>query len=192
MIIFLPSCKNRPSLNTTNFKAIYPDTSSKWVGEATKEDMKYARALESKFNLSTLTAGAPNTEIRIWQFKSAFDPQTLHILMKLKSDSCEFRTIKYGSAGNNRLLSDHTILVNGAVFDRINLESYWLMPSQSDMPDGDRYGCMDGSSVLLELADIKTYAIKWYRCPAMHKSADNAFEMVSDMMANFHTLETRQ
>ncbi len=191
-IILLPACKNNPSRDGGNFRGFYPDTSITWAGQATGEDMRFVRSLEREFSLPALTTGAQNAEVRLWQLESAFDPKTVYIFRKLSSDSCELRTIKYARAGTNRLVSDDIMLMDGAVFDSLQFDRYRLMPSQSDMPDGDSYGCMDGGSVLIELADAKSYALRWYRCPRMHEASDSTFLLAAELIAFFEALEARR
>jgi hypothetical protein len=191
-IILLPACKNNPSRDGGNFRAFYPDTSRTWAGQATGEDLRFVRILKREFGLPALTTGAQNSEIRVWRLESAFEPQTVHILRKLSSDSCELRTIKYARAGTDRLVSDNIMLIDGTVFDSLQFERYRLMPSQSDMPNGDSFGCMDGGSVLIELADTQSYTLKWYRCPRMHKASDSTFLLAAELIAFFEALEARR
>jgi hypothetical protein len=191
-IILLPSCQNKPSRDAGNFRAVYPDTSITWAGQATGEDMRFVRMLEAEFGLPALITGTQNAEIRLWRLESAFDHQTIHILRKLSSDICELRTIKYARAGTDRLVSADIMLMDGAVFDSLQFERYRLMPSQSDMPDGDSYGCMDGGSVLIELADTQSYALKWYRCPRMHEASDSTFLLAAELIDFFDALEAKR
>jgi hypothetical protein len=84
------------------------------------------------------------------------------------------------------------MLIDGTVFDSLQFERYRLMPSQSDMPNGDSFGCMDGGSVLIELADTQSYTLKWYRCPRMHKASDSTFLLAAELIAFFEALEARR
>jgi hypothetical protein len=77
--------------------------------------------------------------------------------------------------------TDKTILVGHDLTDSMNLSNFWNLGSQSDLKDGDSYGCLDGVDVFMEIADPARYRFMWYRCPDLNKHKDSAF-LLSKML----------
>ena len=180
-ICFLASCGSRSVAPIINFQKVFPDTSKSWAGRMTREDVYETRSLENKFHLLTLTNGTKNTEMRIWEFSAAYDPQTLNILQHINSKWWTLRTITFYRAKKDSIVADNNRNIQTDLFDSITLSRYWNMPSQSDLREGDKYGCMDGSDMVIELANAKTYKLKWYCCPGIHKTKDSAFLLASEL-----------
>lgn len=179
-ICLLTSCSSQSVDHNTRFKAVFPDTSKTWAGRETRQDFHFTRNIESKFQLPTLTNGTNHTEIRIWRLSGSYDPQSLNILRQLSSDKWSLRTISFYQTKSDSIIADHTRTIRESSLDSLNLDRYWNMPSQSDLATGDKYGCMDGNNVLIELANYKIYKLKWYRCPDINKLKDSVFLLASD------------
>ncbi|MFZ1801047.1 MAG: hypothetical protein WAU24_14360, partial [Chitinophagaceae bacterium] len=174
--------------HVTSFQTNFPDTSKTWAGRETKQDINFTRNLENKIKLSTLSNGINNTEIRIWRLSGSYDPQYLNILRQSSTNNWSLRTIVYYRTKSDSIISDFTIPIRASYLDSLRLDRYWNMPSQSDLTDGDKYGCMDGSNVLIELANSKTYNLKWYRCPDINKSRDSVFLLASELTSRLNAI----
>jgi hypothetical protein len=185
-ICLLTSCGSQSVDHDTSFKANYPDTSKTWAGRETRQAFHFTREIESKFQLPTLTTGINNTEIRIWILSGSNDPQSLNILRQPSSDKWSLRTIEFYQTKSDSITTDYTRLIRASYIDSLGLDRYWNMPSQSDLTDGDKYGCMDGSNVLIELANSKTYKLKWYRCPYINKSKDSVFLLANELTSRLN------
>jgi hypothetical protein len=63
-------------------------------------------------------------------------------------------------------------------FNFLRTEQIWLLPSQSEMINGDSYGCTDGYSLLVELSNKSKYKFLSYVCPDFHISKDTTFQNI--------------
>jgi hypothetical protein len=187
-ICFLTSCGSQSVDNDTTFKASFPDTTKTWAGRETRQDFHFTRNIENKLQLSTLTNGTNYTEIRIWRLSGSYDPQSLNTLRQLSPDKWSLRTIEFYQTKSDSIIADYTTLIRDGFIDSLNLDRYWNMPSQSELTDGDKYGCMDGNNVLIELANSTTYKLKWYRCPNINKTKDSVFLLVSELTSKLNAI----
>ena len=187
-ICVLTSCGSQSVDHSTSFEANFPDTSRTWAGRETRQDIHLTTNIESKVRLPTLSKGINNTEIRIWRLSGSYDPQYLDILRQLSTDNWSLRTIVFYRTKSDSIIADYTKPLRPGSIDSLHLDRYWNMPSQSDLTDGDKYGCMDGSNVLIELANSKTYKLKWYRCPDINKSKDSVFLLASELTSRLDAL----
>lgn len=71
---------------------------------------------------------------------------------------------------------------------RLNIDKFWTLNSQSEMYNGDSFGCMDGNTVLLELSDASTYKYILFRCPEIHAARDSAFYNVAKLSGDLSAL----
>jgi hypothetical protein len=187
-ICVLTSCGNQSGDHELSFEKIFPDTSKSWAGQVTKQDFNLTRNIEQKFLLSTLINGNNNTEIRVWRLYSSFDPQFLNILQQSNSSQWSLRTIAFYRAKSDSIVADHTRQIPAGLLDSLNLDRIWNMPSQSELVEGDKYGCMDGNNILIEFANSKTYKLKWYRCPDINKLKDSVFLLASELTSRLDAI----
>lgn len=184
----LSSCVSQPGEHKTDFKLIFPDTSKSWAGQVTREDFHLTRDLEGKLHLQTLTKGTKTTELRIWNLSGSYDPQSLNILRKSGTDQWSLRTISFYRFKGDSLVADYTRTIHSVAIDVLNLNRYWTMPSQSDLTKGDSYGCMDGSNIVIEMADSLRYKLMWYRCPDINKSKDSVFLLANELASKLDSV----
>lgn len=187
-ICVLTSCGSQSTDVAKIFKVNFPDTSRTWAGSETKQDLHFTRNIERRFQLAGLTMGINNTEIRIWQLSSSFDPQSLNILRQLSTNKWSLRTILFDRTKPDSVIADITKPIPAGSVDSLRLDRYWNMQSQSDLKDGDKYGCTDGNDVLIELANSKSYELKWYCCPDINKSKDSVFLLASELTNSLNTI----
>lgn len=187
-IFVLTSCDSQSGDTVTTFKKSFPDTSKSWAGQVTRQDYHLTRNLEGKFRLPTLINGNNKTEIRIWRLSGSYDPQSLNIFQQSNSDKWSLRTISFYRTKSDSIVEDNTRQIHAGSLEILNLDRYWNMPSQSDLKEGDKYGCMDGDNVLIELANSKTYKLKWYRCPDINKDKDSVFKLANELASRPNAL----
>ena len=77
---------------------------------------------------------------------------------------------------NDSISKDITKPIQNFPFD-----NYWRLASQSDLPNGDAYGCMDGQDLFIELANASKYRFMWYRCPDINEKKDSIFFQVTEL-----------
>ena len=51
------------------------------------------------------------------------------------------------------LISDTNFIFKITLADSLQLDKFWLLNSQSDLTNGDQFGCLDGNTIFVELAD---------------------------------------
>jgi hypothetical protein len=186
-ICVLASCGRQSRGHDIKFESIFPDTSKTWAGQVTIGDFHLTRSIERRFYLQTLTYGTKNTELRIWRLSSSYDPQSLNILRKLSADQWSLRTVSFYRSKGDSIIADYTRAIKPAAIYMVNLEKYWTIPSQSDLPKGDSYGCMDGSNLLIELADSERFKLLWYRCPDINKAKDSVFLLAGELASRLNS-----
>ena len=191
-ICVLTSCGSQSVDRTKSFNANFPDTSKTWAGRETRQDLHFIRNIEGRFQLPTLTTKSNNTEIRIWRLSGSYDTQSLSILHQSTTNKWSLRTITFDRTKFDSIVADYTRPIPADLIDSLRLERYWNMPSQSDLTDGDKYGCMDGSDVLIELANSKSYELKWYRCPDINKSKDSVFLLASELTSTLNAIAEKK
>ena len=147
----------------------------------TKEAYILTRRFETKLGLQTLSNGAASIEIRVWNLSSYYDPQVLFILKNDSSKHWCLRTISFYQNKNDSIYADFTRIIRHGVIDSIGLNRYWTLASQSDLKEGDSFGCMDGSDLFIELADPTKYRFMWYRCPDLHIKKDSTFLLAYEL-----------
>ena len=60
-------------------------------------------------------------------------------------------------------------------FKDLNIEKMWTIPSQSEMKNGQAFGCNDGHAILIELSDKNRYKYSLYMCPDLQSTKDSTF-----------------
>jgi hypothetical protein len=179
--LFFASCGSDSGDTTFRFQRIIPDTTQSWAGQQTKESYRGINRLEGKLRLNTLSDGTANTEVRVWNFSSSYDPLVLFILRKDSSDGWHLRTISFYKAKGDSIYADYSRTISQSAVDSLNLNRYWTLASQSDLKAGDSYGCMDGGDVFVELASLAKYRFMWYRCPDINKDKDSVFLFANNL-----------
>jgi hypothetical protein len=174
--LFLASCGNRTSEQQTAVRLILPDTSKSWAGQMTRYASDQTGKLEKKLNLRSITNGIKGKEIRIWELSGLYDPQSLTILSKGDNEGWNLKQVSFYQAENDSVSSVVTKPIENFPFD-----DYWNLASQSDMRNGDDYGCLDGGDVFIEMADVANYRFMWYRCPDINEKKDSTFYRVDEL-----------
>jgi hypothetical protein len=136
----------------------------------TREAFHQTRKLEGRLNVRSLTSGIKGEEIRIWGLSGFYDPQSLTILSKAPGEGWNIRQVSIYRTSNDSISSDVTKLIVNFPF-----HDYWSLASQSDLKNGDDYGCMDGGDVFIEMANTKKYRFMWYRCPDINEKKIQCF-----------------
>ena len=176
--LFLASCVNPVSEPKAKFRHILPDTSKSWAGQMTREAFHQTRKLECKLKVRTLAKGIKGEEIRIWELSGSYDPQSLTILSKAGTEGLNIRQVSFYNTKNDSISSDVTKPIENFLFD-----DYWNLASQSDLTNGDNFGCTDGGDVFIEMANDSKYRFMWYRCPDINEKKDSTF---------YHVIELRK
>jgi hypothetical protein len=176
--LFLASCGNPTSEPQTEFRHILPDTSKSWAGQMTRDAFHQTRTLEGNLNVKSLTNGIKGEEFRVWGLSSFYDPQSLTILSNVDKKVWNIRQVFFYHRNNDSISSDITKPIETFSFD-----DYWKLASQSDLRNGDNYGCMDGGDIFIEMANAKNYRFMWFRCPDINEKRDSTF---------FHVVELRR
>lgn len=180
-VFFLSSCGSNPVETVTEFRRLIPDTTKSWSGRMSRDYYHFTRQLEQKLNLPSLLNGTKNQEFRVWNLSNAYDPLDLFILKEDSIDKWTLRTLSFYHANGDSIGTDYTRLVRQDFIDSMNLSNFWSLGSQSDLRDGDSYGCFDGGDVFMEIADSARYRFMWYRCPDLNKHKDSVF-LLSSML----------
>jgi len=187
-LFFFASCSNQNDPIFIEFKRIIPDTSKTWAGHMTREAYNQTRIFENKFNLDNLIDGSKRDEIRVWCLSGASDPQVVFIAKNDNSNSWTLRTISFYQTMRDSIYADYTRILRPSSIDSLNLNQYWILKSQSNLYNGDSYGCMDGGDIFIEMADSLRYRFMWYRCPAINKYKDSAFLLATELADKFDAL----
>jgi hypothetical protein len=142
----------------------------------TREAFHQTRKLERELNVSSITNGIKGEEIRIWGLSGFYDPQSLTILSKTDTKGWNVRQLSFYHLKNDSISKDITKLIQS-----FPLDNYWSLASQSDLANGDDYGCMDGGDVFIEMANASKYRFMWYRCPDINEKKDSTFYQVTEL-----------
>jgi hypothetical protein len=175
-LLILASCGNRPSEPQTEFKQIVPDTSKSWAGQMTREAFYQTRKLEPKLDVKSIVNGTKGEEIRIWNLSGSYDPQSLIILSKVNAHRWNVRQVSFYQSKNDSISKDISKPIQSFPID-----DYWNLASQSDLANGDKYGCMDGGDMFIEIANASKYRFMWYRCPDINENKDSIFFQVNEL-----------
>ena len=142
----------------------------------TREAFHQTRKLEGKLNVRSLTSGIKGEEIRIWGLSGPYDPQSLTILSNSDSQGWNVRQVSFYHSKNDSISKDFTKPIQSFPID-----DYWSLASQSDLANGDDYGCMDGGDVFIEIVNASKYRFMWYRCPDINEKKDSIFHKVAEL-----------
>ena len=72
--------------------------------------------------------------------------------------------------------------------DLLDLTALCKMDSQSDLKKGDWFGCIDGSDLLIEMADSARHKFMWFRCPEINKDKDSTFAKLNTLCVKLQQL----
>lgn len=175
----LASCHNQHDSAKVEFNRSIPDTSKTWAGRMTRYAYNQTRQFENSLKLQKLVDGTIQDEIRVWYLSGSYDPQVVFIV---KTDSLNNWTLRivsfYRTKSDSIYADDSRVLRQGSV-DSLALHKYWKLTSQSDMLNGDSYGCRDGEDLFIEMSSKTKYQFMWYRCPEINKDKDTAFRFAA-------------
>jgi len=173
-----------------------PDTTNNWYAKLF-DYPNYVRKTEitKQLNIEILEADTSNSEIRIWTIGSNYNPQTLTSL-KNKNGIWTIAKLNYYLSFDNAKTKVDSILTKGKIdkiisineFNLLKTEQIWQLPSQSEMKNGDSYGCTDGYALLIEMSNKSKYKFSCYICPDLHVSKDTTFKTVVNFKQNISKL----
>jgi hypothetical protein len=190
-LLFLASCGNKPNESVMAFERLLPDTSKTWSGQMTRQTFEEVKNFEIKFHLSKLSEGAATQEIRIWNLSGSFDPQVLSILQHSGENQWKLRTLSFYHTKGDSVYADNTKTLRQSLVDSLDINRLWEIPSQSDMKTGDKYGCLDGGDIFIEMANTKKYRFLWYNCPDINKEKHTAFNYANDLAKKMNGLAAK-
>lgn len=177
-IFFFAACKSTP-YSHLHIEKIIPDSVGSYYAEQFHKDYLLSRKIVDSFKLQNISNGTKNQQVWFWDMSSSYDPQTIYILHRKSSDGWHLKVIKYYAFQKDSITSDVTKTINSNLFDTLNVDRFWKLPSQSQLKNGDKYGCVDGNTVLIEMADSTRYKYIFFRCPDIHADKDTAFYLVN-------------
>lgn len=176
IILFLfISCGNRQDKVSVEFNRILPDTSKTWSGRMTGEAYRQTRSFEKSLKLENLINGSFQDEIRVWYLQSSHDKNVLFIAKIDSLKKWSLRTISFYKNKSDSIYADYSKTLRHSSADSLNFSKLWKIKSQSDLANGDTYGCMDGEDIFIELSERNKYRFLWYRCPEINKNKDSVF-----------------
>jgi hypothetical protein len=187
IIFFYAACHSGQDTKLSQIKKFIPDSTNSFYAREFYKDYKRTRQIEALFNLPDISDGTKNFELRFWSLSSFYDPQSIYILIKNKSD-WNLKVIKYNSSSKDSITAETNMTFRDDFISKLNLERYWSLPSQSEMKNGDSFGCTDGNTILLELSDFSRYKYIGVRCPEMHVSKDSTFYWVNSLNKDLRSL----
>jgi hypothetical protein len=166
-----------------------PDTTNNWYAKLFDYSYYITKTeIAKRLKLEPLEKDTSNSEIRVWIIGSNYDPQKI-ISLKKKNNSWKITEFNYYSSykdSNSNVHIDSIStqekiekVVSQSAFDLLKTEQIWQLPSQSEMKNGDSYGCVDGYALLIEMSNTLRYKFLFYMCPSFHISKDSTFQIVS-------------
>jgi hypothetical protein len=175
VLFFLASCSDQNETAKVEFSRSIPDTCKTWAGRMTRDAYNETRSFEKTLKLAKLIDGTQRDEIRVWYLSSSYDPQVLFIAKADSSNSWTLRTISFYRTKSDSIYADYSRVLRHSSVDSIHLNTYWQLTSQSELPQGDTYGCVDGEDLFIEMANQRKYRLMWYKCPEINKDKDTVF-----------------
>jgi hypothetical protein len=174
-LIFLASCREQNVTANVEFSRSIPDTSKTWAGRMTRDAYNQTRRFEETLKLAKLTDGTQRDEIRVWYLSGSYDPQVLFIAKADSLNRWTLRTVSFYRTKSDSIYADYSRFLRQSSVDSLHLNTCWQITSQSDLPQGDSYGCVDGEDLFIEIANQRKYRFMWYRCPDINKDKDTVF-----------------
>ena len=182
-VVFL-SCKTGKEkvLQESAFQIIIADTTKNHRAKWDLDDFNYRSKLEDQLGLSDLTNGSDSLQIRLWYDFSFSNYKELYTL-KFTDSNCIVsyyrvypRPINFEDDNRNRKWSPYkdpridssfskTVTVSEGEYRYLNLDSIWLLKSQSDLQIPDSINLTDCDSYIIEIADKKRLKYLRHHCP---------------------------
>lgn len=181
-LLTIASCVDAPVSKARHFIRNLPDTSATWSGKRTQQTFLITRQFEKKLKLNTLQDGLLGTEFRIWNFRSSIDPQGLTIIQSTTTQNWQLRQLTFNYRNPDSLISETNSTFKVTPADSLQLDKFWQLNSQSDLKNGDEFGCLDGNTIFVELADWNRYRFSWYNCPFINRDRDSIFQEVNELI----------
>ncbi|HEX8460529.1 MAG TPA: hypothetical protein VF623_03840 [Segetibacter sp.] len=189
IVLFLFAfCRNKHGTGHVEFNRIMPDTSKTWAGRMTQEAFNQTRTFGKTLNLGQLIEGTPQEEIRVWYLSGSYDPQVVFIAKADSFNKWSLRTISFYRTKSDSIYADYSRVLRQSAVDSLNLHKYWQLTSQSDLPKGDTYGCLDGEDIFIEMSNRIKYKSMWYRCPEINKNKDTTFHSAASLVNRLDAL----
>jgi len=183
LIFGLASCRTSSDkvVSDKGFQIILSDTTANQRAKWDLDDFNYRSKLENQLGLSSLKNGGDSFEIRLWCDFSFSNSQDLYTL-KFIDTNCVvsyFRVypkrINYDDEHRNRNWNPYkdpiidssfskTITISRSKFQNLNLDSVWVLKSQSDLNIPDSIGFTDCSSYIMEIVDKKRLKYLRHHC----------------------------
>jgi hypothetical protein len=183
LIFALASCKtNSEKVVSENvFQVILTDTTNNHRAKWDLDDFNYRTKLENQLGLSSLKNGADSFEIRLWYDFSFSNSQDLYMLKFIDSNCVVSyfrvypRAINYDDESRDRRWNPYkdpiidssfskSITLSKNKFQNLNLDSVWILKSQSDLRISNSIGFTDCSSFIMEIADKKHFKYLRHHC----------------------------
>ena len=182
VVLILTSCGDPPVSKARHFVRNLPDTSTSWSGKRTAETFLLTRQFEKKLKLNSLQDGMLGTEFRIWNFRSSVDPQGLTIIQSTTNKNWQLHKLTFNFRNPDSLISETKLAFKVTSADSLQLNKFWHLNSQSDLKNGDEFGCLDGNVIFIESADWNRYRFSWYNCPFINSDRDSIFQEVNELI----------
>ncbi|MCF1715980.1 hypothetical protein L0U88_15170 [Flavihumibacter sp. RY-1] len=181
LLFFFASCRNQGDTGINALSRVIPDTSRTWAGRMTRDAFSQTRTFEKSLKIGSLIDGTANDEIRVWYLSGSYDPQVAFIAKPDSFSKWTLRIISFYRTKVDSTYNDYSLVLRHTSVDSLNLNKYWTLTSQSDLQNGDDYGCMDGEDIFIEMSNRMKYRFMWYRCPEINKSRDSVFLTASNL-----------
>lgn len=183
LIFGLSSCEtnNNRVGSSQVFQIVLTDTTKNHRAKWDLDDFNYRLKLEKQLGLSNLANGADSLEIRLWYDFSFSNSQDLYTL-KFIDTNCIVtylriypRAINYDDENRDRSWDPYkepiidssfskAISLSKSKFQKLNLDSIWLLKSQSDLKISTSVGFTDCDNYIIEIADKKRLKYLRYHC----------------------------
>lgn len=172
---------SKKAVDDKAFQIILTDTTKNRRARWDLEDFNYRSKLETQLGLSNLKNGADSLEIRLWYDFSFSNSKDLYTL-KFIDTNCIVsyfrvypRNINYDDENRDRSWNPYkdpiidssfskTVSISKGKFQELNLDSVWLLKSQSDLKISDNGGFSDCDSYIIEIADKKRMKYLRHHC----------------------------
>ena len=188
--VTLASCISQQQTDEVISKTIHiPDSLGTFYSRQEYNDYKKLKTISAQLKLDSLENDTSSLEIRVWSLSSYFNPQSVRILKK-RNGKYLLSLITFYVAPQNwetgkidSIRPELRVQISSSDIEKLKIDSIWKLPSQSEMSNGDSFGCVDGSDLLLEMSNKVKYKYSFYRCPYILRERDKVFETI-DIFSN--------
>jgi hypothetical protein len=196
MFVFgIASCYSPQEREKTVRKEIHiPDSLKNYYAKVEYDYYKKIKVTSQQLKLVSLEKATSDLEIRVWSLHFNFDPQSICILKK-EGDSYILSSFKFYLGQQNwesgkidSVVKNKQVKLSISDFQNLKLDSIWKLPTQSEMPNGESFGCVDGSDVIIEMSNKSMYKYLFYRCPFILRDRDPIFEMINSFQGQIGSL----